>query len=42
MLRDYARCRQLRLADLARQLTTGALDPNVLTAAAVSEGKPPR
>ena len=41
MLRDYARPRQLRLAALAHQLPTGQLDPNVLTAAAVSEVKTP-
>ena len=40
MLRGYARPRQLPLGELARQLVTRELDPTVLTAAAVSEGKP--
>ena len=41
MLRDYARPRQLRLTNLSRQLITKQLDPNVITAAAVSEASSP-
>jgi transcriptional regulator with GAF, ATPase, and Fis domain len=39
MLRNYARPRQLRLAELARQLVARELDPTVLAAAAVSEAR---